>query len=926
MNKKFLSAVLFGALMVSSTGTFVSCKDYDDDIENLQDQINTVVKDLADLKSQIGDKGVTSVSFDEATGVLTVVDGTGTKTYTIKTQAPDVEEVNIKIDGKNLVVNGTVIGEVGDKVTMDGGQLYVNGTATGLKVGEYAILDNQNAGTVTITLPDANGKLQTVELMKASASLSSVQFEGQDPVTFGGFTTGAILWQKSLKANPNWEGSKGAVTKGQLLIGQISTIDVQVTPASYELDGQALTLTDSKGNVAPVIITAVPNNRLMTRAASANGSWTLYAEIDQTKVNTANIKEVFDYDKNITTPLGYALCVNGNPYTAYDIAVDTDIYESTSTQYIQVSTSVSGVKTLNFIDNNGRVKDAKNDKLSVGTTNFYINEPALYDFYLTFEDTNKSLAEQYGIKITEDGRGIIVPAGAEGVQITATVHTMGINGYVLPSTEGGTTLNRFTLNIAGSEVATQTLPETKHVISANNPLAAITVNFGDVFAQFPAAAREAVRQNNAYLAVEGDDTKDGFFISTTTSSVVSSNDNIIDEITTSSSSNGTRGLVLQKADGSAWIYGADDMLDLKKMKLNVTAATLNPEATPGKYTLTFKAIENNGGSAVSGNELIKVTVPVEISTPAFTDLFNYTGNWNDAKNEYTTKLSINSNLQPALLLGGAFTQKATGALDSRIQLLYNLIGNDSPFTSGTEVVTDGVKYIQTTTDQLMELKKSVIYNNVSAPTALKNSELKVKAYYDLFNNTSSVTSSSTFDELREAFAVTSGDITVKLQRALEGITAAYYVDGVATTNVQLLTGNEILAGSGKIGDDAEGLIISLDGKTVNVAYSNWNEVSGTSGSFASAPATPELAGYKLQALFNSRATAVGEIGVKFTDEFNGLNYKWGVCDLNDGVETENVIVDNWSTNLGSTNVVIEFNDATGMTYKMNPITLIKANN
>ena len=40
MNKKFLSAILFGALMVTSTGTFVSCKDYDDDIENLQSQID----------------------------------------------------------------------------------------------------------------------------------------------------------------------------------------------------------------------------------------------------------------------------------------------------------------------------------------------------------------------------------------------------------------------------------------------------------------------------------------------------------------------------------------------------------------------------------------------------------------------------------------------------------------------------------------------------------------------------------------------------------------------------------------------------------------------------------------------------------------------------------------------------------------------
>ena len=40
MNKKFLSAILFGALMASSTGTFVSCKDYDDDIKDLQEELN----------------------------------------------------------------------------------------------------------------------------------------------------------------------------------------------------------------------------------------------------------------------------------------------------------------------------------------------------------------------------------------------------------------------------------------------------------------------------------------------------------------------------------------------------------------------------------------------------------------------------------------------------------------------------------------------------------------------------------------------------------------------------------------------------------------------------------------------------------------------------------------------------------------------
>ena len=36
MRKKYLSALLFGA----SAGTFTSCKDYDDDIDNLQQQID----------------------------------------------------------------------------------------------------------------------------------------------------------------------------------------------------------------------------------------------------------------------------------------------------------------------------------------------------------------------------------------------------------------------------------------------------------------------------------------------------------------------------------------------------------------------------------------------------------------------------------------------------------------------------------------------------------------------------------------------------------------------------------------------------------------------------------------------------------------------------------------------------------------------
>ncbi len=64
MNKKFLSAVLFGALLASTTGTFTSCKDYDDDINGLSERVDAIEKTLADLNTKFGSLAyVKSVSF-----------------------------------------------------------------------------------------------------------------------------------------------------------------------------------------------------------------------------------------------------------------------------------------------------------------------------------------------------------------------------------------------------------------------------------------------------------------------------------------------------------------------------------------------------------------------------------------------------------------------------------------------------------------------------------------------------------------------------------------------------------------------------------------------------------------------------------------------------------------------------------------------
>ena len=52
MKRKYFSALLMGALTVASVSTFTACKDYDDDISNLQQQIDankSAIKELSDL-------------------------------------------------------------------------------------------------------------------------------------------------------------------------------------------------------------------------------------------------------------------------------------------------------------------------------------------------------------------------------------------------------------------------------------------------------------------------------------------------------------------------------------------------------------------------------------------------------------------------------------------------------------------------------------------------------------------------------------------------------------------------------------------------------------------------------------------------------------------------------------------------------------
>ena len=794
MNKKFLSAILFGALMVTSTGTFVSCKDYDDDIDEINSKIDKIETTLSELESKIGDKGVTSVTFDEKTGVLTVVDGTGTKTYTIKTTAPDVDKLTITIEGKDLKVDGEVIGQVGDTVAVKNGELTINGTATGIKVGQYAILDNQSAGTVTITLPDADGKLQTVELMKASAALTSVQFQNAPTFIDIVETNNAIQWGTAHIAFPNWGGKKGAITRNQLMVGQTNVVNVQVTPASYDLGAQTLTLVDSKGNVAPVNVTAVANNRLISRAASANGNWALSIEMTD-DVTANNIKEVFDFDVRANAPMAYTLCVNGIPYTTYELAVKPSDTKST------VSAAITGLTNadIKYVAADGRVADLSSGNFPTGSTELFIEKNDLYDSYITFEGTNKSLAEQYGI--TVDGMTINVPASATGVTIKGIVHTMAINGY-----ESAITDNEVGFNIIGSTVTAQTIAATTHQIApaatVADVLKNVRIDLGDVFKNIPAATREAARETAQFYVVE-EKSQTGFLVK---HNIALAN----------STYNKFNTVSYLKADGTAWTDNTDDILDLRYIELPVYQAVA-ADAQPGDYQLSFVVMDENyvtGSGNIKGNEIIKINMPVNVTVPSFADMFEKTATeWNTAKTEFNARIYVEPTNDAQLRFGEAFNKTANYADAEYSQVVYDVkyIDSKSPIATSSNVELSTENGIARISGRggLAILDKTVVYN--ATGDALKeNTFANMTAYYPLFyqvtkTDANRFLTNDEFDALQEAFTVASDSYTSKLVTPLAG--------------VAISTGDIVLNAAGEAA-------LSLKLGTSTVVVNNTNIASG----------------------------------------------------------------------------------------------------
>ena len=648
MNKKFLSAILFGALMVTSTGTFVSCKDYDDDIDEINGKIDKIETTLSELESKIGDKGVTSVTFDEKTGVLTVVDGTGSHTYTIKTTAPSVEKTVVTVDGKDLKVDGKVIGQLGDTVEVKDNELYVNGKATGIKVGKYAILENDADGMYTITLPDANGEMKTIKLPKATSGMMSVT-ANEATFTAKSIASSApdgIAWGKADKAI-TWKGAKGNIAKGQLLLGRYTEGEVTVVPSSYNLGAQTLKLVASDGSVAPVTVTATANNDLISgeRAASANGNWTVAITMDETvtadNIATAFATEVESQAKNVK----YALSVNGDLVTGYEFVIDTDETAET-TALAATKIKVGGVEGTDDAKTASNPLTISNFKL--GTNEIIIEDKdasnadahKVYDAYLEIGDIDK--AGRYGV--TVNGMKITAADKAAKQEIPFIVHILDVTGT---ETKQYINVTFVAATVEDEPIADQTyklMPEKNFVIDLGNTFTGLTDEQADKV------------QGNITWATDGNFFKEDI----TESNVTYYTDAACKKQVTDLSSAAT-------------------IKTIKYAKIADSEIADAPKAGATKLTITLS------DDAAAGNEIKKVSANYTITLPSFDELavVNTNALWNEAGTTLTARMGYSSNA--TLSLAKAYTVKdgVKGLAIGDIEYVATYTTNDGDVTKLT---------------------------------------------------------------------------------------------------------------------------------------------------------------------------------------------------------------------------------------------------
>ena len=806
--------------MVSSTGTFVSCKDYDDDIDNINKELTDIKSKLSDLESKVTTGGayVTKIESVEGGLKVSVSDGTSYNLTIAGTPAGSTVVIDkttgeISIDGTPtgfFATTGTTPqGESTAPYVKDGFWYFYDDATKAFVKSEYKASGNawavQKGDSVVLHIPNEAGVMQEITLPTSSSALTALD------ATLNNWISGKnIAWSKA-GADVTWAGKKGNVAAGQLLIGQLGSETATVTPASYDLGAQELTLVDIDGKTAPVTVTATAaeGDYVTDRAASPSGKWNLAIamtdEVTADNIATAFTKKVNGVDKNVK----YALAVNGTVMTGYEYVIDTQTVNESKTNTAYNKANI-GLASAN---------------VALGTSTLSLNAATAaqaYDSYLTFEGASKSLAEAKGI--TVDGMNITVPATAAATPgLSVTVNILDITGKIAK--------NNVALTIAGTSVSeTETVAPVSIKISTVN---SFSVDLGTIFTNLDANIAQ-----NADATKTTVTTADGNFFALTSTTAANGLFNVA----------GNDKIAFKQADGGAASIAAR----------NATKAVITLNYAGSKYTTAAKDLANIYGTFnltltlkdKQGNELKKVIVPVTVSKPEFDDYYtaNQYAGWNEG---VLSSVIDNSGNTPA------FTMPTN---------LYTINKKADGTTGMTDAQPDYVYTYKKAAVNNSEVKEaaSITFNDVVKDGFLKTTDYKVKASNEVVTVNALTNGGSAEDNEISV----SKEFTMKLAPAFNKAKLVYYTNGVAGT-VAAVNADGIIAPlteDGTANKPKNGLALQYGDEEIAVS---------TTAIPASASDDHKLGGYKVTT--GSAATGAVVVGFAKSAESagTGVNLETG---------------------------------------------------
>lgn len=221
MKRKFISAMLFGALLIAPATTFVGCADYDDDIENLQGQITNNATTLDQLTKE-------------------KIQNVETEIESLKAANKQLQEALDKAKSEGTDADAATLAAAQKLVEDAQAQLQaaldaVNGDITGIN-GKISDLDAR--------LLAQDGRLKSVESLLAADGKLTLAINDAQALAEKAYN---LAEQTAATAEANKQAIKDAAANlksiKESLEGQINTLSEKVNDLSKELAKQNADIT-----------------------------------------------------------------------------------------------------------------------------------------------------------------------------------------------------------------------------------------------------------------------------------------------------------------------------------------------------------------------------------------------------------------------------------------------------------------------------------------------------------------------------------------------------------------------------------------------------------------------------------------------------------------------------------------------------------